>query len=202
MPNKTFTVGSVGSPVDINVTGTLTAPTPTSGSGNTQVATKGYVDSVISGVSSLPSQSGNNGKYLTTNGTTASWGTLDLSNYVQFTDYASVSKAGAVKVDIVYGTNINNNFSKQNQPVNPFVDINIGNNTTDINNNINKQNQPVNPFADINIGNNNTTNINNNINKQSQPVNPFEGMNLGNTTNIIGITINPKTILNPCNFIC
>jgi hypothetical protein len=30
----------------------------------------------VSGGSSLPSQSGNNGKYLTTNGSTASWGTV------------------------------------------------------------------------------------------------------------------------------
>lgn len=56
MPNKTFTVGSVSSPVDINVTGTLTAPTPTSGSGNTQVATKGYVDSILSGAGYLVSE--------------------------------------------------------------------------------------------------------------------------------------------------
>ena len=54
MPNKTFTVGSVSSPVDINVTGTLTAPTPTSGSGNTQVATKGYVDTAISNAENPP----------------------------------------------------------------------------------------------------------------------------------------------------
>ena len=54
MPNKTFTIGSVSNPVDINVTGTLTAPTPTSGSGNTQVATKGYVDLAISNGAKTP----------------------------------------------------------------------------------------------------------------------------------------------------
>lgn len=56
MPNKTLTVGSVSSPVDINVTGTLMAPTPTNNSANTQVATKGYVDSIISGAGYLVSE--------------------------------------------------------------------------------------------------------------------------------------------------
>jgi hypothetical protein len=36
-------------------------------------ATKGYVDSIAATLSSLPAQAGNSGKYLTTNGTTASW---------------------------------------------------------------------------------------------------------------------------------
>ena len=48
--------------------GVLAVGTPTS---NEHAATKAYVDAVI------PSQSGNSGKYLTTNGTTVSWATVN-----------------------------------------------------------------------------------------------------------------------------
>jgi len=37
----------------------------------------------------LPSQTGNSGKYLTTDGTEASWGTIDLSNYVTKNELSS-----------------------------------------------------------------------------------------------------------------
>ena len=46
MPNKILTIGSTLNPVDTAVTGILTAPTPTSSSENTQVATKEYVDNL------------------------------------------------------------------------------------------------------------------------------------------------------------
>ena len=46
-------------------------PTPTN---TTDAANKSYVDTAASGV--LPSQTGNSGKYLTTNGTAASWATV------------------------------------------------------------------------------------------------------------------------------
>lgn len=45
------------------------------------VDAKGRVTNITtSSVEGLPSQTGNSGKYLTTNGTTASWGTLDISS--------------------------------------------------------------------------------------------------------------------------
>ena len=56
------------------LTGTPTAPTATSGTNTTQVATTAFVTSALSS-SGLPSQSGNNGKFLTTNGSSASWAT-------------------------------------------------------------------------------------------------------------------------------
>jgi hypothetical protein len=60
------------------------------GTGLTSLGTSGQVLKVNSGatglewgtVDALPSQSGNNGKYLTTDGSTASWGTLNLSLYL------------------------------------------------------------------------------------------------------------------------
>lgn len=45
-------------------------------SGNT-FATISYVDGSIANVDALPSQTGNSGKYLTTDGTTASWATVE-----------------------------------------------------------------------------------------------------------------------------
>jgi hypothetical protein len=43
----------------------------------------------------LPSQTGNSGKYLTTNGTIASWGVIDLSGYVPYTGATGAVNLGA-----------------------------------------------------------------------------------------------------------
>jgi hypothetical protein len=73
-------------------TGTPAGPTATAGTNTTQLATTAFVTSALS-TSGLPSQSGNNGKYLTTNGSSASWaaspgvpysgatGAVNLGNY-------------------------------------------------------------------------------------------------------------------------
>lgn len=53
-------------------TGTPTAPTPVSGSNNTTLATTAFVQQVALN-NQLPSQTGNAGKYITTDGTNASW---------------------------------------------------------------------------------------------------------------------------------
>lgn len=55
------------------LTGTPTAPTAASGTNTTQIATTAFVQTATSGV--IPSQSGNSGKYLTTDGSSLSWGT-------------------------------------------------------------------------------------------------------------------------------
>ena len=54
-------------------TGTPTAPTAPAGTGTTQIATCEFV-AATSFSTNLPSQTGNSGKFITTNGTTASWG--------------------------------------------------------------------------------------------------------------------------------
>lgn len=59
------------------LTGTPTAPTATSGTNTTQIATTEFVQLAISSFDALPSQTGNSGKYLTTDGTTTSWATVD-----------------------------------------------------------------------------------------------------------------------------
>jgi hypothetical protein len=53
-------------------TGTPTAPTAAANTNTTQLATTAFVTSALAS-SGLPSQSGNSGKFLTTNGTTTSW---------------------------------------------------------------------------------------------------------------------------------
>lgn len=54
-------------------------------------STKKYVDDTAFAANAgiLPGQGGNSGKYLTTNGTTASWGTVDLSPYLTTASAAS-----------------------------------------------------------------------------------------------------------------
>lgn len=53
-------------------TGTVTVPTPVN---STDAVTKGYVDSAAMSTA-LPGQTGNAGKFVTTDGTTASWATV------------------------------------------------------------------------------------------------------------------------------
>lgn len=55
------------------LTGTPTAPTAATGTATTQIATTEFVGSTAFN-SALPSQTGNAGKYVTTDGTDASWG--------------------------------------------------------------------------------------------------------------------------------
>ena len=45
-------------------------------------AANNYTDSAVANVDALPSQSGNSGKYLTTDGSTASWGELNIPDAV------------------------------------------------------------------------------------------------------------------------
>jgi len=46
-------------------------------------------------IDALPSQTGNSGKYLTTNGTIASWGVINLSGYVPYTGATGAVNLGA-----------------------------------------------------------------------------------------------------------
>lgn len=51
----------------------LNSTTPSANDNSTKVATTAYVDNAVSSVDALPDQTGQSGKFLTTNGTTASW---------------------------------------------------------------------------------------------------------------------------------
>ena len=63
------------------LTGTPTAPTATVGTNTTQIATTAFV-TATSFVSALPGQAGNAGKFVTTDGTNASWSYVPLTSGV------------------------------------------------------------------------------------------------------------------------
>jgi hypothetical protein len=65
-------------------TGTPTAPTATAGTNTTQIATTAFV-SATAFSSALPSQLGNAGKFVTTDGTNASWSDVPLASGVSGT---------------------------------------------------------------------------------------------------------------------
>lgn len=52
-------------------------------------ATVEYVNGSIDNIDALPSQSGNDGKFLTTDGTAASWADVDLSPYLTISNASS-----------------------------------------------------------------------------------------------------------------
>jgi hypothetical protein len=60
--------------------GIPTAPTAANGTNTTQIATTQFVQTAVSTLGGLPSQTGQSGKFLTTNGTVASWGNVPLPN--------------------------------------------------------------------------------------------------------------------------
>lgn len=79
------------------LTGVPTAPTATTGTNTTQIATTAFVTQTAF-ASTLPDQTGNAGRYLTTNGTAASWVVLtggDLSGPASSTDNNIVLFNGA-----------------------------------------------------------------------------------------------------------
>ena len=86
--------------------------------GSTQVdltdyAKKEYVDNAISGFEALPDQSGNSGKFLITNGTTASWSDKPLVNNAEFINQLAIGKYAEVKgygVAVGYGSAVSKKY--------------------------------------------------------------------------------------------
>ena len=83
--NKAATTAFVGNelsafaPVNnANLTGIPTAPTATAGTNTTQLATTAFV-TLTAFSSALPAQAGNAGKFVTTDGTNASWQDVTIS---------------------------------------------------------------------------------------------------------------------------
>jgi hypothetical protein len=77
-----YTTTGTGTTLALSVspafTGTPTAPTAAAGTNTTQLATTAYVVGTAFS-SALPGQTGNAGKYVTTDGTTASWALVNLA---------------------------------------------------------------------------------------------------------------------------
>jgi hypothetical protein len=64
-------------------TGVPTAPTATTGTNSTQLATTAFVNATAFN-SALPYQSGNAGKFVTTDGTNASWAIISVPDYLLY----------------------------------------------------------------------------------------------------------------------
>jgi hypothetical protein len=62
------------------LSGTPTAPTAAAGTNTTQIATTAFVETALALGEGLPSQTGNNGKFLTTDGSVASWANVPSPN--------------------------------------------------------------------------------------------------------------------------
>jgi hypothetical protein len=73
-------------------TGTVTVPTP---SNSTDAATKGYADGLAFSTA-LPAQAGNAGKFVTTNGSIASWADAKISNVVTATTATTLTSTGTL----------------------------------------------------------------------------------------------------------
>lgn len=83
-------------------TGTPTAPTAVSGTNNTQVATTAFVQQVALN-NQLPLQTGNTGKYLTTDGTDASWGAITIPAQVYPSAGVAISTGTAWAASVAPG---------------------------------------------------------------------------------------------------
>jgi hypothetical protein len=77
-------------------TGTPAAPTATAGTNTTQVATTAFVTNALSSAG-LPTQTGNSGKFLTTNGSVASWA---ASSGVPYTGATGAVNLGAYNLTV------------------------------------------------------------------------------------------------------
>ncbi len=87
-------------------TGTPTAPTATTGTNTTQVATTAFVQQTAFN-NTLPSQTGNAGKYVTTDGTNASWETITIPAQVYPSAGVAISTGSAWAASVAPGTSGN-----------------------------------------------------------------------------------------------
>ena len=87
-------------------TGTPTAPTASTGTNTTQVATTAFVQQT-SFNNSLPLQTGNAGKYVTTDGTNASWETITIPAQVYPSAGVAISTGSAWASSVAPGTSGN-----------------------------------------------------------------------------------------------
>jgi hypothetical protein len=84
-------------------TGTPTAPTAAVGTGTTQIATTAFVAATAL-VSALPGQLGNSGKFVTTDGTNASWARIGVTRSARTSNTILGATDSGKLIDITSGT--------------------------------------------------------------------------------------------------
>ena len=87
-------------------TGTPTAPTASTGTNTTQLATTAFVQQAAFN-DTLPSQTGNAGKYVTTDGTNASWAAITIPAQVYPSAGVAISTGSAWAASVAPGTSGN-----------------------------------------------------------------------------------------------
>jgi hypothetical protein len=80
------------------------------------IATEGYVDDAIAAFDSLPTQTGNDGKFLQTNGSTTLWAAVDLSTYAPLANPTFTGTVSGITATMVGLGNLDNT-SDANKPV-------------------------------------------------------------------------------------
>ena len=108
--------GNVVLSVSPAFTGTPTAPTAPANTNTTQLATTAFVTSALS-LSGLPSQSGNNGKFLTTNGSSVSWASSAGVPYSGASGAVNLGDYNLTVRGIKIGTSGTDNFALINNMV-------------------------------------------------------------------------------------
>ena len=115
----------------------LNSRTPSAGDSSTKVATTAFVGTAISNYDPLPSQTGNSGKFLTTDGTDTSWAeasdeifvaTYDVTTYDEL--YAAYSAGKSIVVDHTSGRYYFNTFEENVAGANIFVFSGIAGSTS------------------------------------------------------------------------
>lgn len=88
------------------LSGIPTAPTASASVNDTQIATTEFVQTLVSSLGGLPDQTGNSGKFLTTDGTNPSWAVVDLSSKADIASPTFTGTANFDNVDITGTTSI------------------------------------------------------------------------------------------------
>ena len=98
--SPTFTTPTLVSPA---LTGTPTTPTAAPGTDTTQVASTAFVLAQAMSTA-LPGQGGNAGKFIKTDGTTASWASINIDTTVTGTSQTAVAGAGYALANVAATT--------------------------------------------------------------------------------------------------
>lgn len=102
--NKSIS-GSTNTITNVSLTSGVTGTLPIGNGGTGQTTAQNAIDAL------LPSQTSNSGKFLTTNGSTSSWGTASAGSNASITVYTTTSTLTPSTANIVYICNSSSAFT-------------------------------------------------------------------------------------------